>query len=300
MLQAITEDFQQLANWDVHHEFRCDFHLPSDFPWPSLDSSSLGSVPSKGSFSQWIRSFDAIFLIAPETAGILYQLAKAVHDAGGKLIGSSPDSIRKTADKKLLADYWLERGVPTPPTWIWGSEPANLFPVIYKERASCGSDGFHIVSSQQDYLTILQKESSAQIKPDRIVQPYLEGIHASVSLLIGPKETIPLLAGEQLFTKDHQYSGGNIPLNPPLSQRAIALALAAVTGITGLQGFVGLDMILGKTDYVLEINPRLTSSYLGLRQIAKFNLAEAILEVASGEQIPSLLWQEEDITFQVL
>ena len=36
-------------------------------------------------------------------------------------------------------------------------------------------------------------------------------------------------------------------------------------------------------DYVIEINPRLTTSYVGLRAIFNENLAEAMLKVALGK-----------------
>ena len=47
------------------------------------------------------------------------------------------------------------------------------------------------------------------------------------------------------------------------------------------RGYLGVDLILGTEadkDYVIEINPRLTTSYLILRQAAKENLAEAIIQ----------------------
>jgi hypothetical protein len=55
-------------------------------------------------------------------------------------------------------------------------------------------------------------------------------------------------------------------------------------------GYVGVDLILGNdpaggADRVLEINPRLTTSYVGLRAAAKTNLAEAMLAVCRGECI---------------
>ena len=54
-------------------------------------------------------------------------------------------------------------------------------------------------------------------------------------------------------------------------------------------GYVGIDMILGpdgpESDVVLELNPRLTTSYLGLRQLARGNLAEAMLAAATGQPV---------------
>ena len=54
-------------------------------------------------------------------------------------------------------------------------------------------------------------------------------------------------------------------------------------------GYVGMDMILGpegpESDVVLELNPRLTTSYLGLRQLARANLAAAMLAAVAGQPV---------------
>jgi predicted ATP-grasp superfamily ATP-dependent carboligase len=49
-------------------------------------------------------------------------------------------------------------------------------------------------------------------------------------------------------------------------------------------------LILGEAgdesgDFVIEVNPRVTTSYVGLRRIVHGNLADAMLRVAAGEQI---------------
>ena len=56
----------------------------------------------------------------------------------------------------------------------------------------------------------------------------------------------------------------------------------------GPLGWLGIDLVLGSDpagadDVVIEINPRLTTSYLGLRRLARGNLAAALLAVARGE-----------------
>ena len=53
-------------------------------------------------------------------------------------------------------------------------------------------------------------------------------------------------------------------------------------------GYVGVDLVLGRApdgseDAVIEINPRLTTSYIGLRSAAVGSLAEAMWHVARGE-----------------
>ena len=56
------------------------------------------------------------------------------------------------------------------------------------------------------------------------------------------------------------------------------------------QGYVGIDLVLGSAedgsaDVVVEINPRLTTSYVGLRQLLKTNLAAAMIEAAAGRPV---------------
>ena len=53
---------------------------------------------------------------------------------------------------------------------------------------------------------------------------------------------------------------------------------------------------LGEEDQVIEINPRLTTSYIGLRALAETNLAEAMLRVADGDDVV-LRWREGAVEF---
>jgi predicted ATP-grasp superfamily ATP-dependent carboligase len=102
---------------------------------------------------------------------------------------------------------------------------------------------------------------------------------------------------------EFRYLGGETPLDGlidglfdgmidgPLDRRAKALAEKAVRAIGPAQGYVGVDLVLGaaadgSSDAVIEVNPRLTTSYVGTRQLARENLAAAMLAVARGESPP--------------
>jgi predicted ATP-grasp superfamily ATP-dependent carboligase len=66
-------------------------------------------------------------------------------------------------------------------------------------------------------------------------------------------------------------------------------------------GFIGIDMVLGhdpdgRVDSVIEINPRLTTSYVGLRVASRTNLAQALLDVADGKP-PDLSFDETPLEF---
>ena len=64
------------------------------------------------------------------------------------------------------------------------------------------------------------------------------------------------------------------------TSRPIGLGLAALEHMTGLHGFIGIDLILGERpqqDTLIEINARPTVAYAGLRRVARFNIANLIL-----------------------
>jgi len=66
-------------------------------------------------------------------------------------------------------------------------------------------------------------------------------------------------------------------------RRAWRLAERVVASLPETQGYIGMDLVLaadpgGSEDALIEVNPRLTTSYVGLRRAVGCNLAAAMLE----------------------
>jgi predicted ATP-grasp superfamily ATP-dependent carboligase len=66
-------------------------------------------------------------------------------------------------------------------------------------------------------------------------------------------------------------------------------------------GYLGVDLILGRDprgsrDFVIELNPRVTTSYVGLRVACETNLAAAMLRVAEGRE-PDMRWAGGKLQF---
>lgn len=59
--------------------------------------------------------------------------------------------------------------------------------------------------------------------------------------------------------------------------------------VNGLSGYVGVDLIIAEQGpLVLEINPRLTTAYAGLRQSLDYNPAKLIISVIQNGQFPAM------------
>jgi predicted ATP-grasp superfamily ATP-dependent carboligase len=98
------------------------------------------------------------------------------------------------------------------------------------------------------------------------------------------------------------YRGGAVPLPGALAERAVKLTAPAVEVVPGLLGYVGVDIVVGEPtdgsqDQVIELNPRLTTSYIGLRILARTNLAEMMLQAASGQTIAEPSWRPGRVRF---
>jgi predicted ATP-grasp superfamily ATP-dependent carboligase len=175
---------------------------------------------------------------------------------------------------------------------------------VCKPRFGAGSLETYRVADATALAALLARRDL--LRPDELgeplLQPYLPGIAASIAFLCGPGGALPLLPCSQHidYRDGFQYLGGEVPLPEPLAARAVALARRAVAVVPGLSGYVGVDLLLGDaTDVVLEINPRLTTSYLGLRALCRDNLAAAVLRLARGESIAPPGWKSGRVRFGV-
>jgi predicted ATP-grasp superfamily ATP-dependent carboligase len=253
-------------------------------------------------FRRLARGSDFTLVIAPEFDGILLGRCAAVVAEGGRLLGPSPAAVRLTADKLALAEHLLRHGVPTPPTRPLGPAwPGG--PVVCKPRFGAGSQWTALLSDARAFDAYLRTVAAEGGPVGQLVaQPFVPGRPASVAFLAGPAALLALRAAEQTLAADGSFSylGGRLPLPAALQERAWAVATRAARAVPGLAGYFGVDVVLGPSpegDRVIEINPRLTTSYVGLRRLARGNLMHALLSVASGRPPPPLAWYDDAICF---
>mgnify|MGYP001604739033 CR=1 FL=1 len=118
-----------------------------------------------------------------------------------------------------------------------------------------------------------------------LLQRYVRGVAASVSLLSDGRRAVALCTNGQSVRASRQcsYRGGTTPLDHPLARLGGEAALRTCEALPGLRGYIGVDLVLTKSEaVVIEVNPRLTTAYLGVRAVIDDNVAAMVLAACAG------------------
>ncbi len=260
-------------------------------------------------FRELTAAVDAVLVLAPEIGGILAELTEIVEQAGKLLLGSSKEAVEPTTYKQLTLERWLKADLPIPSTEIASTEIASLqilktlpLPLVLKPVDGAGSSYTYVIRSQQQLERVWHSIAAEKPAPFFLAQEYLRGNAASVSLIVSPGSALPLSLNQQLLEVGEtiHYAGSTVGLAHPLAQEAVELAEKACTLFPGLCGYVGVDMVLTPEGAVLmEINPRITTSYLALRRAIDTNLAWLILRACTGEKLPASVNLTSPVTISI-
>lgn len=268
---------------------------------PGIEVVRVSPRSALATFRALAAAADDAWLIAPETGGRSAALAQLAAGLGARLIGASAAAIRVAGDKLHLLRRMAEAGIAVPRTWP-ASEARRAqrrvgFPLVVKPAVGAGCEGVGLARDAAE-LAVLRRAAARAGQP--IVQEYIEGTPASASVLCGTGRPRPLsLNGQHVSAgPSFSYGGGSVPLRHPSAEEALSLALAACELVPGLAGFVGVDLVLSDAGPVLmEINPRLTTSYVGLRSAADLNVAELILGEAERADLRYPLPLQRSVDF---
>lgn len=284
MLRALVKDLAELPQLTI-----CaarDRRLAAlDFP-----AEHLWIEPGEDPWPAWhwhMAAADAVLPVAPETGGVLERLSALVQQTGRRLLGSRPGAVHLTARKLLTATHLTGHGIPAVPT-----EPLAA---ALSKGARTGSGSWVVkpddgAGSEETFLlhgTAALRSWAARCDDIGrfVVQPFLAGAATSLSLLCGDGRAMILGCNSQDVRIDRgqfHYHGGVVggreqgrPLYEPIAARIAA-------AIPELWGLVGVDLVeTANGPIVLEVNPRVTTSYAGLRQALQYNPAELLLQLAA-------------------
>ncbi len=253
--------------------------------------TSLREVSLK--FDAAVANVDAVYVVAPESNNLLQSAVKRTEAAGALSLNSSPEAVGLAADKALLHSRAMHMGMNLPRTVICrvtDSIDHTLaaiknklgFPAIIKPAKGTSCQGLSMIRTEEQVLAAVEKIKTHALGDDLIVQELIRGTPVSVSLICTCGEALPISLNLQDVTLaapngESCYNGGSVPFEHQLRDEAFSVAKRLVEYFGDLEGYVGVDLVLSKAGiFVLEVNPRLTTSYVGLRSVVNFNVAEAI------------------------
>lgn len=230
-------------------------------------------------FARCVDTSDATWIVAPETDGVLERLSSAVLARGGRLLGSRPPAIAVAASKRRTAAALAWRGVPVVPAFDpCGTVPPFPGPAVLKPDDGAGCVDTRIYPGFESALSDWETRGR---DARTVLQPYVEGEAASLSLLVREGRAVILAVNRQHVAQEHgQLRFRGCSVNGLAAWQALLadLAQGIAEALPDLWGYVGVDLILSdRGPRVLEVNPRLTTSYVGLRESIAANPAAWVL-----------------------
>lgn len=243
-------------------------------------------------FAQMVKEADAVVLIAPETDRRLEAMTAVVEGCGKLVVGSSAVGVKAAGNKILTYRLLKARGIPTPKTIRLRSSDDQVslgrrlgYPVVVKPVDGVGCHSVFIARQPSELEQTITAAGQTAPGAALLAQSYIDGVHVSVSFLTDGRRSLPLTLNLQEIRGRSRlkYHGGCVPLEHPLQALAFRRAEEVVRAIPGLKGYVGIDLVLTDHDaVVIEVNPRLTTSYVGVRQVLRQNPAALILNAVTG------------------
>ena len=253
------------------------------------------------------------FVIAPECDSILGKLiAKLESVASSRACLLNLDSGRCSifTDKLQTSEWLMQNDLPGIPTFAAESAAAcewsvtgNSNAIILKPRDGVGGDR---VQKIEDAARL--REQLAMTRPDSsqmILQPCIPGVACSIGLIGGgPHHNAVMLKPALQQIREHgghlNYLGGEIPCHDSIAQLIEEFAPRLVRALGSFHGYIGIDLIVDNSCEipvrVVEINPRLCTSYVGYRRLADENLMARML-LRSTEQ--PVKWKAGRVVFDI-
>jgi predicted ATP-grasp superfamily ATP-dependent carboligase len=285
MLAALVKDLADLPGISI--AITRDRRLPD----LGLPTEARGIAPGDDPWSIWRDETDAshaVWPIAPESDGILERLSAMVLDAGRTLLGSRPEAIGLTASKRAAAAHLTARGLPVVPTITLEAALRDGLPPSRTGWVAKPDDGAGAADTVlwRDARALLDWGADRAHRACCVVQPYLPGSAASLSLLCRDGEATLLSCNSQdvrIEADRFSYHGGIVGGQERRRPVYAPLAEAIAAAVPGLWGYAGVDIVdAAQGPVVLEINPRLTTSYAGLHAALDRNPAALVLQLLSG------------------
>jgi predicted ATP-grasp superfamily ATP-dependent carboligase len=247
-----------------------DHFCDLDLDWYTIDQrkfEELSEIPAL--IDELCSTYRFDFLVV--TSG-----AEMIH-APVPLLGSSPDCVEKFLDKLEIQHFFVDHGIPAP-----SLAPPGEYPCIIKPRTGAGGWRNQIITSEEEQKTWIELFPDVPYLCQRIV----EGIPASVSCVSNGHEARAISINEQILRGDESerafgFAGAITPFDHPMAEQMRFLAEQAAAE-SGCIGSVGVDFVIGRETWAIEINPRFQATLDTVERATGYNLFDLHVNACRG------------------
>jgi len=226
---------------------------------------------------------DCVWVVAPETNGILAALRECVADA--QWIGCGAEAIRITGSKRATRECLRRNGIAvTRDAADCDAGHARDLRFVVKPDDGAGACETRVHATR---ASALDDRARRQARGrECVAEIWEDGTPLSLSLLCGQGGRAELLSVNRqridvTTSGDVRYGGVDVDVRDydTSAGEFTKLARAITRAIPGLRGYVGIDFVLREDGcpIVVEINPRVTCAYVGLSTALGRNVAAEVL-----------------------
>ncbi|AOH38835.1 carbamoyl phosphate synthase large subunit [Dialister pneumosintes] len=224
-------------------------------------------------------------------------LATPMAKRGIRIIGSSNESIDMAEDRERFDTLMGQLGIARPKGCLVESEEEAIektqelsYPLVVRPSYVLGGRAMQIVYDQNELRTYLKEAVVASHEHPVLIDEYMVGREVEIDAISdGIDICIPGIM-EQI-ERSGVHSGDSFAVYPPqhLTQeimetlteytKKIAVAMS-VKGLINIQ-----FIVVGKTVYVIEVNPRASRTIPFMSKITGINMVEYATRIALGETL---------------
>jgi tyramine---L-glutamate ligase len=279
MRDAMVDDLLLAGDWAVTAATCRDVAAP---PAGALPAVAQPGEPVLAWLARQAARHDVVWAVAPETDDLLLRCRQAVPDRCWH--GCDAASIALTSHKRATLDRLASFGLCTP--LAFAGEATRW---VLKPDDGAGTIDTTVHPNVHGALAAAAPFAQCGMT----VEPWVDGDAMSLSLNChaGSAELLSINRQHIRVDADGQVVFGGVeidclPLGSGTGRALAALAQRLLHAVPGLGGFVGVDLVwhAARGPVVIEINPRLTTAYVGLsarlgRQLAAELLAGRMADV---------------------
>ena len=283
MRDAIMADLLRLGNHEVSV---ATCQLASPVPEPARPVTPRHGESVFDFVAREADAHDLAWVVAPETDGLLARLNQCVDP--GRWLGCEGPAIHIATRKRLTLMTLAEAGIATPLAFEHQPETTRWVVKPDDGAGAMATRLHHDPAAAVDDWSARSRAGSPMA-----VEPWVDGAALSLSLLCGRKRCELLSINRQHLDIDEQgllsfrsVEVNVIPLTDPRTAALGTVAARVHQAIPGLRGFVGIDLVWHpqRGPVVIEVNPRVTSAYVGLSRSLGRNLAAEVIATRIDER----------------